>query len=60
MSLEPEELHVLGIDEPATERPSPIALAVLWAASAVMALLVVALLLAGISVLVGGHPWWLR
>lgn len=42
------------------DKPSPLALAVLWACSAGLVLLGIALLLAGISMLIGGHPWWLR
>lgn len=39
---------------------SPVARAVLWATCAVLAMVAVAVLLAVLSVLIGGHYWWLR
>lgn len=60
MSSDPEDYY-RAIDPLAPdEKPSPLALAVIWACSAVLVLLGVSLLLAGISMLIGGHPWWLR
>lgn len=44
-------------DEPTL---TPLARAVLWAACCVLACMVIAVLLACISVLIGGHYWWLR
>lgn len=60
MSSDPEDYY-RAIEPLAPEdKPSPVAIAVLWACGAVVIVLGIALLLAGISVLVGGHYWWLR
>lgn len=60
MTRKPSDPHVLGSDDPATERTPLAVVALLWAASAVLVMLGIALLLAGVSMLIGGHPWWLR
>lgn len=46
--------------EDADDKPSPLARTVLWACAIALASLLIGGLLAVLSMLIGGHPWWLR
>lgn len=58
---DPEDYRTIipGPDDEPVEL-SPVARAVLWATCAVLVMVGIAVLLAVLSVLIGGHYWWLR